>query len=200
MFIQCGNAPWCLTCSSRENAGMSKDKMGKLRLPSARPCSRQCLPSWSPELASWTSRKKDALVVCLKAKGILSEHLKWQFLSWYPEAKALQPNQKTPLTSDNVCQTLTLSGSFWMLAWLFLSSHGSYKVPKCFLVIPGWLGSLFAFLMGEDSGCPSFEGFLIHRQHRHRTHPKTIDTPQHRTRSPHSGDSSMTEDLNKNHF
>ena len=50
--------------------------------------------------------KDDALVQGLKAKGILTEDLKWQNLSWNPEAKALQPNQKTPLTSDDVCQTL----------------------------------------------------------------------------------------------
>ena len=50
--------------------------------------------------------KDDALVQGLKAKGILTEDLKWQYLSWNPEAKALQPNQKTPLTSEDVCQTL----------------------------------------------------------------------------------------------
>ena len=49
-----------------------------------------------------TIEKDDALVQGLKAKGILTEDLKWQFLSWNPEAKALQPNQKTPLT----CRTL----------------------------------------------------------------------------------------------
>ena len=50
--------------------------------------------------------KDDALVQGLKAKGILTEDLKWQYLSWNPEAKALQPNQKQPLTSEDVCQTL----------------------------------------------------------------------------------------------
>ena len=50
--------------------------------------------------------KEDALVLGLKAKGILTEDLKWQYLSWNPEANTLQPNQKPPLTSDDVCQTL----------------------------------------------------------------------------------------------
>ena len=47
--------------------------------------------------------KEDALVQGLKAKGILTEDLKWQYLSWNPKAKALQPNQKTPLTSIRRC-------------------------------------------------------------------------------------------------
>ena len=60
------------------------------------------VPGWQVE----HNGKKNALVQGLKAKGILTEDLKWQYLSWNPEAKALQPHQKTPLTSEDVCQTL----------------------------------------------------------------------------------------------
>ena len=52
------------------------------------------------------TKPDDALVLGLKAKGILTEDHKWHYLTWNSEAKALLPNQKTPLTSDEICATL----------------------------------------------------------------------------------------------
>ena len=42
----------------------------------------------------------------LKAKGILIQDNKCHYLTWNSEAKALQPNQKIPLTSKEICATL----------------------------------------------------------------------------------------------
>ena len=48
------------------------------------------------------NQKENAFILDLKDKGILIEDNKWQYLTWNSEAKALQSNQKTPLTSEEV--------------------------------------------------------------------------------------------------
>ena len=52
------------------------------------------------------TKKDDPLVMGLKTKGILTEDNKWHYLTWNAEAKALQANQKTPLTSEEICAML----------------------------------------------------------------------------------------------
>ena len=61
--------------------------------------------------------KDDALVQGLKAKGILTEDLKWQYLSWNPEAKAWQHIQMshgswfriTICSTDRLCSDIDQS-------------------------------------------------------------------------------------------
>ena len=52
------------------------------------------------------TKQDDPLVMGLKAKGILTDDNKWHYLTWNAEAKALQANQKTPLTSEEICAML----------------------------------------------------------------------------------------------
>ena len=52
------------------------------------------------------TKKDDPLIMGLKTKGILTEDNKWHYLTWNAEAKALQANQKTPLTSEEICAML----------------------------------------------------------------------------------------------
>lgn len=42
----------------------------------------------------------------LKAKDISTDGNKWQYLTWNAEVKALQSNQKVPLISEDICQTV----------------------------------------------------------------------------------------------
>ena len=44
----------------------------------------------------------DALIQNLKSKGILTDELKWAYLSWDPQAQMLKPNKTPALTSEEV--------------------------------------------------------------------------------------------------